>query len=63
MITPATETQQRIFQLFAEGHTDNRVAKMLRISRRTVVRRVSEFTNPRGIKTRFQLAAYLANQK
>jgi len=66
-ISPAGEMQlserdRTIITLMAAGVTDEAIARRLRLSRRTVVRRITALLDRLGATTRFQAGVQAANR-
>jgi DNA-binding CsgD family transcriptional regulator len=55
---PADEQRQRVLDLLAEGYTDERIARDMRVSARTVGRAVAQLQTELGAHSRFQLALF-----
>ncbi|HYQ68523.1 helix-turn-helix transcriptional regulator [Actinophytocola sp.] len=63
--TPATELSEKdrqVITLMAAGLTDEAIARRLSLSRRTVVRRITELLDRLGATTRFQAGVQAANR-
>jgi DNA-binding NarL/FixJ family response regulator len=50
------EKRLRVLHLLADGYTDERIARRMGVSTRTVVRVVAQLQDDLGAKSRFQLA-------
>jgi DNA-binding NarL/FixJ family response regulator len=54
----ADEQRQRVLDLLAEGYTDERIARDMGVSTRTVGRAVAQLQTELGAQSRFQLALF-----
>jgi len=59
---PLSERDRMIITLMATGVTDEAIARRLRLSRRTVVRRITALLDRLGATTRFQAGVQAANR-
>lgn len=56
-----TPRERAVLSLLAEGHTDEAVAALLGISRRTIAYTVADLMERHGARTRFQLGLFLSD--
>jgi DNA-binding NarL/FixJ family response regulator len=59
---PLDETELHILARIARGHTDRRIATALRVSERTVRRRLRMLFSKLGVETRVQAGIYAAQR-
>jgi DNA-binding NarL/FixJ family response regulator len=59
---PLSEQDRKIITLMAAGVTDDAIARRLRLSRRTVSRRIATLLDRLGATTRFQAGVQAAHR-